>query len=383
MSTDPSAFGDIPLFRELQRLLASSGSGPVNHEIARQVAHAIATGGQSEPGLSPERERLVSSTVRDSELVLAGYTRVSVDEPMSSHSITRAAWIDATLNEWRWLIEHLAQRFATEMTRTGSEEEGADQMSQVMGQVTPLLMGIQAGTLIGHLAKEVLATNDPPIPRDDGDALFIVERNVNTFADSYDLNADEVARWLTLHDVARNLVVRGVPWVNRYHRSLLIEVVDAIEIDISQLEQRLIDLQSRGLEALQEGEGVDRSIPLVESERHRSALDRARAFVGVFEGYAAHAADSVRGSIVADSPRIEEAIQRHQSSPSEGKELLANLLGFSVDRELEASGRTFCEAVVKLEGLTRLNLIWSAPDNLPTLAEVKDPFQWIERVGDE
>ena len=37
MTQDP--FGDIPLFREIQRLLASGG-GPVNLEIARQIALA-------------------------------------------------------------------------------------------------------------------------------------------------------------------------------------------------------------------------------------------------------------------------------------------------------------------------------------------------------
>ncbi|MGH2756982.1 MAG: zinc-dependent metalloprotease, partial [Actinomycetota bacterium] len=185
---------------------------------------------------------------------------------------------------------------------------------------------------------------------------------------------------LSLHDVARALVMRGVPWVNRYHRGLLIELVDAIEIDISQLERRLMDLQTGGIESLQEADAIDSSIPLVETERHRNALSKLRAFVGLFEGYAAHAADSVRSTIVADSPRIQEGIARHQSSPSQGKELLANVLGFSADRELEAAGRTFCEAIVKLEGLARLNLVWEAPDNLPSYAELKDPFEWIDRV---
>jgi len=383
MATDPSPFGDIPFFRELQRLLASSGSGPVNLEIARQVANAIATGSRAEPAPSSERERLMKATVRDSELVLAGYTRLPIDEPMSSNLISRTKWIDATFREWKWLIDHLAERFVDEMKRAGSETEAEDQMRQAMGQVTPLLMGIQSGTLIGYLGKEVLATNDPPIPRDGDDDLFIVEPNVVAFAESYDLNANEVTRWLSLHDVARALVIRGVPWVNRYHRGLLVELVDAIEIDLSQLERRLMDLQSGGLESLQQADAIDRNIPIVETERHRSALNRVRAFVGLFEGYAAHAADSVRSTIVEDSPRIQEGIARHQSSPSEGKELLAGLLGFSADRELEAAGRTFCEAVVKLEGLATLNLVWEAPDNLPSYAELRDPFVWIERVATE
>ena len=34
----------------------------------------------------------------------------------------------------------------------------------------------------------------------------------------------------------------------------------------------------------------------------------------------------------------------------------------------------------QLEGLPALNRVWEAPDNLPTYAELKDPFVWIDRV---
>ena len=45
---DPDALRDAPLFQELQRVMASS-SGPVNWELARQVAVSTAV----EAGVSP------------------------------------------------------------------------------------------------------------------------------------------------------------------------------------------------------------------------------------------------------------------------------------------------------------------------------------------
>jgi uncharacterized protein (DUF2342 family) len=53
------------------------------------------------------------------------------------------------------------------------------------------------------------------------------------------------------------------------------------------------------------------------------------------------------------------------------------------DRKLETSGSTFCAAIVSLKDIETLNRVWEAPDNLPTLDEIKDPFAWIERVVDE
>jgi uncharacterized protein (DUF2342 family) len=62
--------------------------------------------------------------------------------------------------------------------------------------------------------------------------------------------------------------------------------------------------------------------------------------------------------------------------------MLSSILGVSLDRQLETSGATFCKAIAELRGLNALNQVWSAPDNLPSIAEVKDPFAWIERVLD-
>ncbi|MGH2777969.1 MAG: zinc-dependent metalloprotease, partial [Actinomycetota bacterium] len=66
-----------------------------------------------------------------------------------------------------------------------------------------------------------------------------------------------------------------------------------------------------------------------------------------------------------------------------GQAALASILGISFDRALENKGETFCAAVVKLKGLGTLNHVWDAPDNLPSPDEIKDPFQWMERVLEE
>jgi uncharacterized protein (DUF2342 family) len=73
-------------------------------------------------------------------------------------------------------------------------------------------------------------------------------------------------------------------------------------------------------------------------------------------------------------------MRRRRATPSQGQTLLLSVLGVSVDRALEQSGRTFCNAIVELHGLPTLNRIWEAPDNLPTVPEIKDPFQWAERI---
>jgi uncharacterized protein (DUF2342 family) len=44
-------------------------------------------------------------------------------------------------------------------------------------------------------------------------------------------------------------------------------------------------------------------------------------------------------------------------------------------------GKSFCDEIVSREGIARLNDAWSAPELLPTPAELKDPGAWLLRTG--
>ncbi|MDP9224796.1 MAG: zinc-dependent metalloprotease [Actinomycetota bacterium] len=378
MSEEP--FGDIPLFREIQRLLAA-GDGPINLEIARQVALAVATEGRLDPPPTAAAGRIFAEAVADAEVLLAGYTRVPLVEPIRTAVVSRTEWIGSTLRSWGWLLEHLAEHLSAEFGRLQGGDETPEPLgvTAAIAQVAPLLLGIQTGTVIGHLATEVLGHHDFPVPQDP-DRLTFVDHNVEAVARDYSLPIDDLRRWIGIRDAARHLTVTSVSWLQPYFHSLLTDLVDATDIDVGDIERRLMDLQSKGVEGLQSGIGLDDVLPVVPTERHSRSLSRLRAFIALLHGYAHHAAGVVGDELLSDQVRLQEGMARHDGSPSEGRALLQAVLGFDVDRSLQAAGATFCAAVVKLHGIPALNRAWEAADNLPTMTEIKDPFAWIERV---
>ena len=384
-------WGDIPLFREIQRILASS-KGPVNVEMATQVGTALATQ-EGDAAPDPARAHALAESVRAAEQVLAGYTRLPVDEPATVRTVGRAEWTKATLGAWGWLFDHVAEKLSGGLKSgfeepsgaapgepESSEAEGSFGLAAAMGQVAPLLVGIQVGTLVGRLARDVLGRYDHPIPREDDGRLLFVDPNIARLALEYDLAEDTFVRWLGLDGAARHLVLTQAPWFNRYWRSLVVEVVDAMEIDVGELQARMMDLQSQGPAALEEGVGAGAALPLVPTDRHQRALARLRSFLAAVEGYARHATAAVAGTVVGDVTQIEEGVARHRLTENEADAMLKTILGVSFDRDLEAAGATFCAAVVKLKGIAALNTLWAAPDNLPSYDEIKDPFAWMERV---
>jgi putative hydrolase len=373
-------FGDIPLFRELQKLLSAT-EGPLNTELASQVAMAIAVEGGTEGRPDPEAGRSFDQAVHAAEMLLSGYTRLGFEEPSQTELLRRSEWVDSTLASWRWLLEVLSTRFTSAAQGLGEGETQAMPGAEaVIGQLAPLLLGLQAGTLVGHLSREALGRYDLPIPRDDKGRLFLVDANATAIAADYGFKIEEFRTWLALRETSRHLIGSAHPWVERYLRNLMASLIDAIEIDVGDLQRRIVDMQSGGSESLEQGFGSDQSFPIAATERHAQALRRLQAFVAIFEGYAAHAVGAVAPQMIESLGQIEEGMSRHNASHTEGKSALNGILGITPDRALQTAGTTFCAAVVKLQGIEKLNVMWAAPDNLPTSDEVRDPFAWIERV---
>lgn len=371
MSDDP--FRDIPLFREIQKLL-SSNQGPLNYEIARQIGRSVAGPVLGPPHASDAAQ--YRDATRNAEDLVSGFTQLRA-EPLRFRLVERAEWVDLTLGDWKWLLDKIAGRFSS--FGNPEEPEGPDPLQAAMQQVSPLLLGIQTGTLAGNMARFVLGHSDAPIPRESPELLF-VRPNVNELMRIYELDAKFV-EWLAAREVAHHLVVTSVSWVQPYWRSLLGEIVDALEIDAADLERRFMELQSQGLTNLEEGLSADALLPVVPTPRHSAALSRLRSLTAVVGGYAAYTLERVGATVMGDdASRFGEAVARYEAEHDDTVSVLRDVLGILPDRALAQTGRTFCAAVVKLHGLPVLNRVWDAPDNVPTLAEIRDPFQWLERV---
>jgi putative hydrolase len=374
MSNDP--FGDVPLFRELQKLLFSS-SGPINLVIAEQIATALVGEAPAGPTDRAAAQDHVDA-VRSAERLVAGYTRLSLTEPFTTQVLTPNEWVATTLTAWRWLLEQMATGFSSAFDQQRGLTD-AQQNPDALGRVVPLMMGMQVGTLLGHLARDALGRYDLPLPRDDEGRLFLVHSNAARIAADYGFDQKELLQWLAVKDVARHLVATQHPWVEKYLRSALKDLVAATEIDMPEMERKLTELQSQGVEAMA-GSGLQDALPILRTAAYQQALERVQATVAILEGYAHAASSAVAGEVISSAAKITEGMARHAASPSEGKTALGSLLGIGLDRSLQAAGVTFCAATIDLKGIGSLNRLWDAPDNLPAVAEIKDPFLWMERV---
>ena len=81
-------WNDVPLFREIQRVLSSS-HGPVNWELARQVGIASASWSADDPAPTEDDQRGFEEAVRVAELQVAGFTGLQAPSDVGSVEVVR------------------------------------------------------------------------------------------------------------------------------------------------------------------------------------------------------------------------------------------------------------------------------------------------------
>ena len=166
---DPESLGDAPLFRELQRVMAGGGDGPVNWELARQVGVATAAeAGPDTAATDDDREEL-EAAVRLAELQVSATTGLESPARLATvRAVRRAEWVADQIGALRGLVEPAATRMGEALSRAMTEQlpDGAPAgIGGILSQVGPLLQGSQAGQVLGDLATRAFAGHDVAVPR--------------------------------------------------------------------------------------------------------------------------------------------------------------------------------------------------------------------------
>jgi putative hydrolase len=378
-------FGRIPLFREFARLMATA-SGPVNWELARQVAVATAAGAEDlgmlpqlpRPAAAPDpgEARSWDDRLRLAELWVDPVT--SLPAPgvaLAARPVNRPDWAEAVLGGFAPLVEPGARRVAEALgTGAGMGQPGVGDM---VGRVGGLIAGLQVGTLVGLLGQYELA-----MPPADPTKVLLVPENVTAFEQSADLPGDQLRLWLACHQVAAQRLLAGVPWLGDQLRRAVDEVALQTDPDPSQMMDRLQSLDMANPEALQEllaggGEGL-LGPPTAALQ---AATGRLEVLLALPAGYAnAIAGRALEGRLPALG-KIEAAVGRRDADPQSPARLFAMLLRADPDRAAAARGERFCREVLAATDIEGLDRTWSHPDFLPSAEELDVPGRWLERVG--
>jgi putative hydrolase len=378
------AFADVPLLRELQRVLLS-GAGPVNWELARQVGIASATWGQDDPAPTEEDRQGLEGAVRMAELTVAELTGMDAPPEVTRvQAVRRAEWVEANVRGLQGLFEPTAERMARALQTARGEEpaeaaEGAQMLEAVLERMTPLLMGAQVGAVLGALGQRVLGQYELPLPRTDQPALLFVIPNIAAFEKEWSLPPDELRAWVAMHETTHAFDL-GRPWVREHFLGLVREIAGALEFDLAELQDRLEGLDLSDPEKVSEALGGDLLTGELTDEQ-RLLLRRVQAFMAVAEGHADHVVSVIGKERLAGFSRIDEAVRRRHEGRSQEERAVERLLGIEVKLEQYRLGRAFCDHVAEATDELTLARMWESAEALPSMPELEEPRLWLARMA--
>jgi coenzyme F420 biosynthesis associated uncharacterized protein len=375
-------WNDVPLFREIQRVLMSS-SGPVNWELARQVGIASASWGTEDPAPSEEDRRGFDEAVRVAELQVAGFTGLEAPSDIPKvEAVRRGQWVQANIEGLRALLEPAAAKIGDAIAtaqRGAVPEQAQAGVAQMLGQLSPLLLGAQVGTVLGTLAQQVLGQYDIAVPRPDGaGALLFVVPNIARFEKEWSLDPTEFRTWIAIHEVTHRFEFAR-PWALTRFRELIDDFTSTLTLDVEELQQRLASLDPSNPEGMQEMlAGQESLFGAVMDDEQRLKLRRVQAFMTAAEGYGDHVMHALGAQMLPSYARIDEAMRRYRETEHVDP-VFERLLGIEVKREQYRLGRAFCDTVVELTDEATLARMWDSAEALPSMPELEEPRLWLAR----
>ncbi len=368
-----------------------SSSGPVHWDAARQFALAAATGGTPEPNPDPLERIRLEELARVAELRVAdasGLPTAPGGRLVKVTPVTRAEWATRTLDAYRPVFE----RLSTALAAAGQEgddpgdvpavpgDPSADLLGGMFAMLTPVLLGLQAGSMVGHLATRSLGQYDLPLPRPRSDELLVVPANVNAVADEWSLPPDDLRLWTCVSELATHAVL-GVPHVRDRVERLVLDYVGAFRPDPSGLESRFGEVDLADPEGLQRVLGDPAQLlGALRSPAQAAMLPALEAVVAVVVGVVDAIVETVSSGVLADAGRLTEALHRRRVEAAPADRLVEQLLGLELGPATYERGAAFVQGVVERGGPAALGRLWQDERGLPTPAEVDAPGLWLARL---
>jgi putative hydrolase len=375
--------GAMPLFAELQKLMSWSG-GPVNWELARQLAASSLGGGQL--AVSAAERAAVADALRLADLWLDEVTDLP-SGVVSVESWTRLEWIEKTLPVWSALCDPVAARVVAAMSSAIPAEQLAElgagnPLAGIMTQVGGLMFGAQVGQGLGGLAQEVVAGTDIGIPLGPSGVAALIPQNVADFGAGLERPADEVRLYLALREAAHQRLFGHVPWL----RQRLLDTVEAysrgISVDMSAIERAMSEIDPTNPESMQNALAGGLFAPEETPEQH-TALRRLETLLALVEGWVDAVVAAAAGERMPGAEALREASRRRRATGGPAEQTFATLVGLELRPRRLREAAALWWAVTEKHGVSGRDSLWSHPDLLPSADDLDDPLGFADTIGGE
>ncbi len=386
-NSEQNPLSGMPLFGDLAKLF--SQQGPIGWDAARQLALSIATDGGEEGNVDPLERIRLEQLARIAELHVGNATGLPTSfggTGVSIVPVTRGQWATTTLESWRPLFERLASSLTPPAPPTTPDpSDPLSFMAPLMAMMGPMMMGMTAGSMIGHLSRRSFGQYDLPVPRRAKDDLMVIPANFETFASEWSIPADDLRLWVCAQEIAMHSVLR-IAHVRATVEEFLSAYAAGFEPDPNALEDRLGSMEfdmsdPSSMSGMQSMFGdPELLLGAIQSQAQRDMLPKFEALIAAMVGYVDHIVDAVGSSLLSNTTMISEAVRRRRVEADDSDRFVERLFGLELTQATYDRGAAFVAGIVERAGNDGLVRLWESERTLPTPAELEAPGLWLARI---
>jgi coenzyme F420 biosynthesis associated uncharacterized protein len=338
----------------------------IDWTLAERVA-GLAAGEDGGSGLPGDLDAMARRAVTE----VTAYAQLEPQGALPpAEAVDRGAWTQANLATMRSTLDPVVDKL----------NAGSGPFAGPLRSAGGMLLAAEIGGIVGFMGRNVLGQLelrllDPRAPT----RLLLVAPNVRKAAETMDVDVEQLLEWVTFHEVTHAVQFFGVPWLRDHLAGLLGELLASVKLQVDP--STLLKLPtSQDLRSLWDGVREGGLVTAMAGPERKELIDRLQAVMALVEGHAEHVMDAAGAASLPQLPRLREALDRRRRDKPPLVKLLERLLGLDLKMRQYEVGKRFCDAVVRDWGVEGLNRAWSAPEHLPTLAELDDPAAWVRRT---
>lgn len=359
---------------------AGSSSGPVNYDLAKQIALQKLAG---RPGFGPPTDSVtaVRDAVHLAEMWLDPVTTLPAGAT-SAKSWTARDWVEHTLPTWQRLCDPVARRVSGAWVEAlpAEAKQAAGPLLSMVGQMGGMAFGSQLGNALAQLAAEVLTSTDIGLPLGPPATAALLPANIEEFTKGLERPSSEVMVFLAAREAAHQRLFAHVPWLRQRLLATVEEFASGIRVDTSALEQLAAQVDPANPASIEEAMKSGMLDPQTTPEQ-QVALNRLETLLALVEGWV----DVVVGDALAErlpgADAMRETLRRRRASGGPAEQTFATLVGLELrPRRLRAAAALW-RVVGDRHGLEVRDSVWAHPDLVPTTEDLDEPMDFADRLG--
>jgi putative hydrolase len=368
---DPNDPAQLQAFlAQLQQMLANPGSGPVNWDLAKQVAQSQLT---DDPAVASPQRAAVDESIRLADHWLEPETSLP-SGIRAVESWRRADWLTNTLDVWQKLCDPIAGQMTNAMTELVPEQVRTQlgPMTTMLTSVGGAIFGGQLGSALGSLAAEVLSAGDIGLPLGPAGTAALIPANIAAYGEGLEIPEDQIRLYVALREAAHQRLFGHVPWLRGHVLNAVEAYARGIKVDREAVEEAMSRVDPTDPSTMQEIplEGI---FSAEDSPAQKAALSRLETALALVEGWVSHVVQRASADRLPDAERLAETFRRRRAAGGPAEQTFSALVGLELRPRRLREATVLWDALAEHRGIEGRDAVWSHPDLLPSDEDFADP----------